>query len=521
MTTPAFRPTFGRAIRSTLVLLLLSVLASGPASAQEGSYRLERQDAQGRPSSGLLVVTRGPAGLRYERRTRDTLDVPCVVERGSARLDGGALVLTPEQTGLAGAISGGSAADVRFAPDGAGFARAGERLVAIPAAQAGNDVRLLVDSEAFASVRAEVRAATSSVDFQVFHYADDATGRSIADALKERAAAGVPVRLLVDAQSKTIGKLVHGKAHVDIVDGLDAELRQAGVQVVLQHGRKEELRGTFKRLGRKFSNLVERIRGRTPSPTENRGFNIHDHRKYTVIDQRVGFLGGQNVGVDYESKWHDVQVRLEGPAVTALRDLFADRWQAAGGAASTVAPRAQAGAGDVQVEVLGYVPGLADPIQARYLTELRAARDAKLALAFVDDDEALEALTDVARRGGKAVLLVPNDAEHVNVVVRDALLWVLNDMTRAGVEIYKLDRMLHLKLGLFDGETTIVGSDNLSGSNLAESVAVVTDPRFARVVQARLFDVDLPRSTKHVVRKLTFGERARSFAMRFIVRHIF
>ena len=79
------------------------------------------------------------------------------------------------------------------------------------------------------------------------------------------------------------------------------------------------------------------------------------------------------------------------------------------------------------------------------------------------------------------------------VVVRDTLLWVLNDMTRAGVEIYKLDRMLHMKLGVFDGKTTIVGSDNLSGSNLAESVAVVTDPRFTRVVQARIFDVDLPK----------------------------
>ena len=197
---------------STLVrTLLLSVLALGSAaaaSAQEGSYRLERQDAQGRPSAGLVVVTRGPSpsgGLRYERRTRDTLDVPCVVERGAARLDGGALVLTPEQTGLAGALSGGSAPDVRYAPDGAGFARAGERLVSIPAAQAGNDLRLLVDSEAFAAVRAELRAATSSVDFQVFHYADDATGRSVADALKDRAQAGVPVRLLVDAQSKTIG----------------------------------------------------------------------------------------------------------------------------------------------------------------------------------------------------------------------------------------------------------------------------------------------------------------------------
>lgn len=502
-------------MRLTLLGLLL---VAAPALAQSGAFRLERADAQGRPSAGLLIIT----GDRYERRTRDALDQPVTVERGRARAAaGGELVLEPESIGLAGALSGATAPAPRrlTASPGGGWSAAGERLVSIPVSQAGHDVRLLVDGEAFVALRAELRAAQRSIDHQVYHFADDDTGRSVADCLAERARAGVAVRLLVDHQSKAIGKLLHGKGYVDLDDGLDDRLRGAGADVRFHHSLGENLKESVMGWGRGLGDLFRR----GPAPArEDRSYGVHDHRKYVVVDRRVALLGGQNVADDYEKSWHDVQVRLEGPAVGAVEALFADRWtRSAGGPASPAPLPVAVGPGDVQVEVLGSLPGLPDPIRARYLAELGRARSAKLALAFVDDDAVLAALGGVARRGGRAVLLLPGDDAHVSPLAKETLRWVLNDVAASGVEVWKLKgRMLHMKLGTFDGRAAIVGSDNLNDSKLAESVAVVTDPRFARLVDGRIFEQALPRAERHVLRPLTWKERLKSGSIRFVLRHL-
>jgi cardiolipin synthase A/B len=505
-------------------LIIIALALTPVALGQDGAWRLESTDDRGRPTGGVVRIEAG----RYERRTREELGDPVVIERGVARVENGVLVTEAEATpGLAGALSGGASAGWRgryaLSADVADGERAlggqviAERLVRVADEVAGNDVRLLVDGEAFQVVRQELRAATTSVDLQVFQWMDDATGRSVSDILAERARAGLDVRCLVDARSKTITRLVHGKDARDFTDGLDETLRAAGVEVLIQHPTREKLRGSLENLRRALS----RAFGGSRAPVESRGWKAHDHRKLTVIDGRVAFTGGQNIAEDYEHRWHDVQARLEGPAVGALAALFQDRWQAAGGRSSMGAggaPATSAGAwaGDVPVEVVGSIPGLPDEIWARMKRALREARrEVLIEMAFMCDDEAVNALQEAARRGVRVVVVMPDDAEQVDRVTREAFRWVQNDVLRSGVELHQLrGRMVHAKVAVFDDRLATLGSHNLTGSELAEINLFVPDARFVRVMRQRLWDVDLPRCARVQVERMGWDDRIKSFGAR-------
>lgn len=527
---------------SRVVLVLLAVgltAASARAQGLEGAWRFEGVDERGRPTAGVLRIT-GPApDYRYERHGRADLTGPVVVERGAARVQGGALLTSASTNGgLAGALSGPAstpawAGRYPLAP-GAALASVAaiegsrtlsgrtvaDRLVRVDEAVAGNSVRLLVDGEAFAALRADLGQARRTVDLQVFQWVDDATGRSIADLLGARARAGVDVRCLVDARSKTVTRLVYGKQGRDFTDVLDDELRATGAEVVVQHTAAEGIRGSLDNLGRGIRDGFGRLLGRgSPPPRESRGWSAHDHRKITVVDSQVAFMGGQNIGASYENAWHDVQARIEGPAVDALAALFQDRWTAAGGKRpppGPAAPASRAWTGDVPIEVVGSLPGLPDAIHERTMRAIREARrEVLVEMAFLADQESIDALQAAARRGVRVAVVLPADAQNVDPVTREAFRWVQNDVLRSGVELYKLrGRMVHAKLATFDGKLATLGSHNMSGSDLAEVNIFVPDPRFVRVMNARLFEVDLPNSDRVQVEKLTWTQKAVSLGAR-------
>ncbi|MBX3470925.1 MAG: phosphatidylserine/phosphatidylglycerophosphate/cardiolipin synthase family protein [Planctomycetes bacterium] len=531
----------GVTLPAAAVAVILIGVAAAPARAQgvEGVWRIEATDDQGRPTAGLLRLLGAGPDLTYERHARPDLGAPVAVERGVARVAGGELLTAESATpGLAGALTSPPAA-----PGGApatwagryrlpaalgtgavaegervlGARRAPERLVRVDPAVAGNDVRLLIDGQAFAALRDDLASAGRSVDLQVFNWVDDATGRSLAGLLGRRAGAGVDVRCLVDARSKTITRLVYGRAARDFTHGLDEDLRRAGAEVVVQHGAAEGLRGSLTNLGRAVTGGLGRLVGRPPAPRESRGWKAHDHRKITVIDGVTGYIGGQNIAASYETgAWHDAQVRVQGPAVDALAGLFQDRWAAAGGRRPAPTPPRRAWAGDLPVEVVGSIPGLPDPILARLLGEVRRARrEVCLEMAFLGHQESIDALQAAARRGVRVVVILPDDDETPDKITREAFRWVQNEVVRSGVELYKLrGRMLHAKLGTFDGALATIGSHNMSGSSLAESNVFIPDARFAREMNARLFAVDIPASERVEVERLTLGRRLTSFGAR-------
>ncbi len=512
-----------------------------PTTLTEG-YALERsawrvsgrEGARGDYSGSMTFERRGPRLFRFERRLAFARGEQ-ELERGKAAISGGYLYCQQDAPGTLGGfrgamgeVAGGAPstrlAIYRLAGDGqvlegrfkfTASLRAGvERLEPIAAEGADNHVRLLVDGgEMFPALREALASAQRSISLQTFIYRDDATGRSVARILTERARAGVEVRVLVDSFGAKLG-------------ALERELRAAGVEVIIQHGWGEGIKNTVLDAGRNLWDGVRRLFGGQPKPRERRGVFNHDHRKIIVVDGRVGFCGGMNIGVEYEREWHDVHAAVEGSAVRELEAMFFERWRAAGGQGQAPAPVALAStrgagpAGTLDVDVVGALPGVSTAIKDRYLQEIGAARQRVLIEnAYFLDDDVIGSMQGAVRRGVRTVLILPPDENHDVPVVRDAFAWSQNDVVRSGIELYKYrDRMVHSKVAAFDGRVATVGSsnlDNMALTLLAEANIFVNDPGFTRELEQRVFARDLPLSDRVQERKLSWWEKVKSGTLHF------
>lgn len=500
-------------------------------AVDRGAWRVSGREAQGGDYTGTMTFQRrGPRLFAFERRLVFASGVQAF-ERGEAAIHQGFLHCeqqVPQGLGglrgaFAGAISEGVTptrlAVYRLAPDGrrlegrfkfTGSRRTGvERLEPLGSEATNNKVTLLVDGgEMFPALREALAGAQRSICLQTFIYRDDATGRSVARILSERARAGVEVRLLVDAFGNKLG-------------GLARELRAAGVEVVIQHGWGEGIKNSVLGIGRSLWDGVRRLFGGKPKPRERRGLFNHDHRKIIVVDGRVAFCGGMNIGVEYEREWHDVHAAVEGSAVAQLEAMFFDRWRAAGGRGEAPpAVNTDPWPGTLAVDVVGALPGLSTEIKDRYLREIAGARHRVLIEnAYFLDDDVIASMQGAVRRGVRTVLILPPDENHDVPVVRDAFAWAQNDVVRSGVELYKYrDRMVHSKVAAFDGRVATVGSsnlDNMALTLLAEANIFVMDPGFTRELEQRVFARDLPMSDRVQVRKLSWWEKVKSGTLHF------
>ena len=512
---------------------VLAVALPALGDGVEGTWRIV---PAGEGEGGLVRLVRDGAVLRYERRTRAGTHGPARLETGVA-VPGGPVLRTTssgESSGATGTLVGLSPAKSaaiagRYLLGPRGWqghrsgSPAGERWVR-GSDRDTNDVQLLVDGpEAFPAIYQALGAARRSIDFQFYMFADDETGRRVGRILMDKARSGVRVRVLIDAASAVAHAGVAGTFKKPKRDwngvlfnrfglptgkskGLRAELREAGVEVITHHGNLRGIVGSLARVGDLF---------RGKRPRERRGFWNHDHRKVIVVDDRVGFTGGMNIGVEYEEEFHDVHCRVEGPAAHELHQAFVDRWRAAGGKGEAdPAPRV-AWTGDAPVEVVGSVPGLSQGILERYLREIERARERiQIEVAYFLDDRIIDALQRAVRRGVRVVLILPADEKNDVIPVREAFAAVHNEVVRSGIELWFFRPVLtHAKVAVFDGEVGTVGSANLDPlalDKLSELNLFVPDRRFAREMEERIFARDLPRSTRAGERKLGWWKRLSS-----------
>jgi cardiolipin synthase A/B len=160
----------------------------------------------------------------------------------------------------------------------------------------GNRITLLRNgAEFFPALAAAIGAAERELHLQTYIFRADATGRRIADALKEAAGRGVAVHLLVD-----------GFGSADLPGGWVNELADAGVQVL-------SFRPEIRRWRLKRSRLRRM------------------HRKLAVVDDRIAFIGGINIQDDIEpggppAPRHDYAVAIEGPLIKLIHDMGRRLW---------------------------------------------------------------------------------------------------------------------------------------------------------------------------------------------------
>jgi cardiolipin synthase len=334
----------------------------------------------------------------------------------------------------------------------------------------GGTAEILQNGDAFYPAMLEaIRGARESVNFEVYIFEPDAVGRQFIDAFKERARAGVEVRLLVD----WFGAIKLKKRYRE-------EMKAAGVKVEC-----------FRPLA--LRNLARMYR--------------RTHRRAIVIDGEVGFTGGAAVSKKWKGnvtnhhEWRDSMTRVTGQLVTGIQAAFATNWVYCTGevlAGPRFFPPHRAGPGICGLSVVSSPSDSAQPIRLlMWMSFTNARRRIWISNSyFIPDVQLRAAVMDRARAGVDVRILVPGD--HTDAVpVQLAGRSYYEELLDAGVRIFEFQAaMMHAKTVVVDDGWSIVGSANMDERSMElneENVIGIADEGFARAV-AEGVEHDLTRA---------------------------
>jgi cardiolipin synthase A/B len=338
----------------------------------------------------------------------------------------------------------------------------------------GNHVRLLRDGdENYPAWLQAIRGAQRHIHFENYILADDAVGNRFADALIERAKAGVQVRVLYDwlGSFRKASRTFWGR------------LRAGGVDLRCYNPPRLE------------------------SPL---GWVTRDHRKLLTADGSIGFVSGLCVAWMWSGDpaksigpWRDTGVELRGPAVAELERSFAQMWATLGEPLpDRFLPREETPfAGQVNVRIVASDPATSATFRLDQLVVAFARQRVWLTDAYyLGAPTYVQALTTAARDGVDVRMLMPRATDLPLLKVASRVGY--RPLLEAGVRIFEWNRsVLHAKTAVVDGRWARVGSTNLNiASWLAnyELDAVIEDEPFAQQMEAMYLD-DLTNATEVVL----------------------
>jgi cardiolipin synthase len=315
-----------------------------------------------------------------------------------------------------------------------------EEAVSVFPPVSGNGVEVLIDgAEVYEAIERAVGTARHHVHLLFYMWRADATGRRLLEAVVGAARNGVQVRVLCDA----VGSWSLSRWFL-------APLVKAG--------------------GRVAFFMPTRFLRRSLT------VNFRNHRKLVVVDGRVGYTGGVNIGNEYTKNWRDLGVMLSGPVVAQLQEVFADDWFfatgenlaaadffAASGARVPEGERSQ----EVWTEaVCAIVAGGPDTRfstthDSLFIAINRARRRILITTPYLVPGPAmLTALRTAVFRGVDVQLLVPRTSDVPFTYLAGRSYYP--DLLSGGVRVFEyLKGTLHSKLWLFDDDLSVVGSANL------------------------------------------------------------
>ncbi len=264
-----------------------------------------------------------------------------------------------------------------------------------------NDIRIFTDGrEKFQALLSEMDHARNYIHVQYYIIKNDELWKEIEEVLVRKVRQGVEVRVLFDSMG------CRGMHRSDW-----ARLERAGIKVA-----------EF------FPALLGKLQLR---------INYRNHRKIVVIDGRIGFVGGFNVGREYVGMdkkfgyWRDTHICIEGSAVTSLAVRFVLDWN--------YAARENLFLEDRLFEIPEYVRGGRDPVQIissgpdsssqeirdNYLRLIHMARKNIYIQTpyFIPDDDIRDALLIAAKSGIDVRIMIPCKPDHPFVYWRPIPTW--------------------------------------------------------------------------------------------------
>jgi cardiolipin synthase len=308
---------------------------------------------------------------------------------------------------------------------------------------AGNRIQLMNNGDEFYPAMLQaIEHAEESVTIEAYIYWAGDIGLSFARALARRAAAGVSVKILLDA----VGSASIGSEILEM-------LESGGCQLAWYN------RIRWYSIGR---------------------FNHRTHRKSFIIDGRVGFTGGAGIAdvwlghAQDPEHWRDMQIRVEGPAVVPLQTGFAANWLQTTGELITghrYYPPTESGGSFSALTVMSSPETGASTVRTMYYLSIVCARQS-IYIAnpyFIPDATAVETLIDAKRRGVDVRIMVAG-AHNDNWLARRNSLMLFGKLLEAGVEVLDYNRtLLHHKTMVVDGVWSTLGTTNFDNRSFAHN----------------------------------------------------
>lgn len=302
-------------------------------------------------------------------------------------------------------------------------------------------VKIFTDGRTkFNALIEDIRKAQHHVHLEYYIFRMDNLGKELTEALVDAACRGVEVRLLIDAWGSNKVKIHEFE-----------NLTKAGGEV-----------SYF------FPLILSLINPRT---------NYRLHRKIVVIDGKVGYTGGFNVGDEYATEtekfgyWRDTHLRLTGNVVYSLQNRFILDWNSQHKFEISEAEEYFPAALENDRVITQFVTSGPDEVKEQIkMTYMKMINSAEREIViqtpyYVPDDALHESLKLAILSGIEVRLMIPNKPDHP--LVYWATYYYAADLLKIGAKVYTYEKgFIHSKTIIIDGEYSSVGSANFDNRSL-------------------------------------------------------
>lgn len=339
------------------------------------------------------------------------------------------------------------------------------------------NVTLLIDGqEFFPHFMLAMQRAQESIFTSVYIFMADPYGLSVADVMKKRAAEGVDVRVVVDE-----------------------------LNTVLNSGKNPELKPSEDFVMPKYITSYLRKKSRAKARTHLNPWSTFDHSKVYIIDRKLAYTGGMNIGEEYRYTWHDMMVALEGPVVGRLVKNFYQNWSFTGlggdwaAAYRKLFSKKQREANRetpnmIDVRLMYTKPNDSEIFNAQREAIRRAKKRIYIENAYFSDDRIIKELIAARGRGVDVRVILPGKND-VGIMDKNNR-FMANKLFKNGVRVYFYNGMSHVKAAVYDG-WAVVGSANFDKMSLyvnKEMSLGISNPAFVDELTERLFEKDFQHS---------------------------
>lgn len=340
-----------------------------------------------------------------------------------------------------------------------------------------NDVELIfTQADYLKAIFVDLEAAKDHIHLEIYALAPDDIGLQVRDILAQKARAGVKVRVMYDAFG----------SH---------RLNHKFWQPVIQAGGQVE---AF------FATKLARANPR---------INFRNHRKSLVIDGKIGYLGGFDLGRSKKrfQITRDLDLRIQGQAVAVMQARFFMDWNTT---AKIKKVHFQAAYfpqpddyGDVTMQVVSSGPEQThETLKLAYLRMFAQAKTSILVQSpyFVPDDSLLDALIIAVNAGIDVQVMIPRHSNQP--LMTAASRFYLDRVVAGGGKVFYYEGgFLHTKAVIIDGRILATGTANMDIRSFKlnfEQAAVLYAPNLAKQVVAQ-YQIDLIKATPYTMAAVT------------------